>query len=145
MLGQKHQVFTMADNRFGREKGIYLRKSPLLDLASEGTDLVQVAKAAYAVTFTCGTVWITNVVDSAHGLVLLGLAYLTEFLGQETKASCVNTIDHVLIPWKQQQSMHPSLFNEAMEDGPRVTEFLMFGDASGNLVLYKNRQPVFHD
>ena len=30
----------MADNRFGREKGIYLRKSPLLDLASEVTDLV---------------------------------------------------------------------------------------------------------
>ena len=41
--------------------------------------------------------------------------------------------------------MHPSLFDEALEDGPRVTEFLAFGDASDNLVLYKNREPVFHD
>lgn len=33
-----------------------------------------------------------------------------------------------------------------MDDtGPRVAEFLTFGDSSGNLVLYKNREPVFHD
>ena len=41
--------------------------------------------------------------------------------------------------------MHPSLFDAAIENGPRVTEYLTFGDASGNLVLYKNREPVFHD
>lgn len=26
-----------------------------------------------------------------------------------------------------------------------MTEFLMFGDASGNLILFKNRKPVFQD
>ena len=41
--------------------------------------------------------------------------------------------------------MHPSLFQESSENGPRVAEFLMFGDAAGNLVLYKNREPVFYD
>ena len=97
-------------------------------------------------THTCGTVWIQNITDkSPNSYELLGLTYLTEFLGQEIKPSCINTIDHVLIPWKQSLSMHPSQFDAALEDGPRVTEFLMFGDESGNLVLYKNRQPVFHD
>ena len=73
------------------------------------------------------------------------MAYLTDFLGEEVKPSCVNTIDHVLIPWKQSLSVHPSLFDEALENGPRVTEFLTFGDENGNLVLYKNRRPAFHD
>ena len=50
-----------------------------------------------------------------------------------------------MIPWKQSLSLHPSMFNAAAEDCPRVTEFLMFGDAAGNLVLYKNRLPVFHE
>ena len=26
-----------------------------------------------------------------------------------------------------------------------MAEFLMFGDTAGNLVLYKNREPVYHD
>ena len=40
--------------------------------------------------------------------------------------------------------MHPAMFNDAQDNGPRVTEFLAFGDSSGNLVLYKNRKPVFY-
>lgn len=41
--------------------------------------------------------------------------------------------------------MQPALFNDSLDNGPRVTEFLVLGDAGGNMVLYKNREPVFHD
>lgn len=76
---------------------------------------------------------------------MLGLAYIRKFLGQESKTACINTLDHVLIPWKQDRSLHPDQFDAVEENGPRVTEFLVFGDALGNLVLFKNREPVFQD
>ena len=122
-----------------------MRKSPLLDLTSHATDLIQVAKSTFAVAFTCGTLWIKNVRDNSHPLVLLGLAYMTTFLGQELKASCINAVDQLLLPWKESLSMHPALFNDQLDNGPRVTEFITIGDAHGNLVLFKNRKPVFHD
>ena len=76
---------------------------------------------------------------------LLGLAYMTDFMGQQVKSSCINTVDIVLVPWKESLSLHPSLFYEGKAKGPRAAEYLAFGDTAGNLILYKNREPVFFD
>ena len=51
----------------------------------------------------------------------------------------------MLVPWKESTSLHPSIFQEGKANGPRAAEYLMFGDTAGNLVLYKNREPIFFD
>ena len=102
------------------------------------------ASACFAISFTCGTLWIVNIKDVSNG-ILLGLSYLTDFIGMEVKPSCINTMDHLLLPWKQTISLHPSCFNEMSDDCPKVNEFLAFGDSLGNLVLYQNREPVFYE
>lgn len=97
-------------------------------------------------SFSCGTIWLENISSEKQESVLLGLAYMNDFLGQELKPSCINAVAHLLIPWRESLSMQPALFNDALDKaGPRVTEFLAFGDAGGNLVLCKNREAVFHD
>ena len=84
--------------------------------------------------------------NEAHDNILLGVAYMNDFLGQELKPSCINALVHLLVPWRESFSMQPALFNDALDEaGPRVTEFLAFGDSGGNLVLLKNREAVFHD
>ena len=60
--------------------------------------------------------------------MLLGIAYMTEFLGQELKPHTINTIDHLLVPWKKSLSLHPGCFEESAENAPRVIEFIAMGD-----------------
>ena len=72
--------------------------------------------------------------------MVLGLQYMKQFTG-DVKAHCVNTVDSVLIPKFQSVSIVPS----QLDPRDAHNHYLAYGDSGGNLVLIKNRQPVFYD
>ena len=72
--------------------------------------------------------------------MLFGLQHMKEFTG-DVKAHYVNTIDSMLIPKFQNLSVAPGQL-DAQE---AHDHYLVYGDSGGNLVLMKNKQPVFYD
>lgn len=56
----RQAIFPSLEAKLAKEKEIFTRKSPLVDLASRATDMVQVARHSFAVAFTCGTLWVVN-------------------------------------------------------------------------------------
>ena len=73
---------------------------------------------------------------------------MKQFTG-DVKAHCVNTVDSVIIPKFKSMSIAPSLNEPEDEHSDRKRSlsdhYLVYGDSGGNLVLIKNREPVFYD
>lgn len=101
----KNAIFSQAKSEGARKRLVFVKQSPLLDLTSNVTELVQVAATTYAISFSCGTIWIENVRNIVHENLLLGLTYMRKFLGQELKPSCINALAHLLVPWRESLSM----------------------------------------
>ena len=85
------------ESKPGKDRGIFLKRSPLPFPESMPTDIIQVGPISFAVTHSCGVTWIANVKDSAPFEALFSLKSFSDFAMQEIKPSYINSIDCMIV------------------------------------------------